>query len=118
MLPSIVRHLTLLGVLALVLAPTGCLAAERLAPSATAELAITKQTPELPTIARQLKLSGMVEVEVSLSEDGSIEKVDIVRGNPVLAKAAQDCVKKWKFKPYKQGDTAVKAVGLLSFSFK
>ncbi len=118
MVASILRHFTFLGAFALALAPSGCLAAVRLAPNAIMDLATSKQAPELPPVAKQLRLTGTVQVEVYLSEDGTVEKVDVVRGNPILGNALQDSIKKWKFKPFKQGDTVDKAVGLLSIDFK
>jgi TonB family protein len=62
---------------------------------------VTKVNPEYPALARQLKLSGQVEVLANIDEDGSVGDVTTVSGNPVLAKAVVDAVKKWKFKPFK-----------------
>ena len=62
---------------------------------------VAKVTPEYPALAKQLKLSGAVEVQATIDEDGSVSDVTTVSGNPVLAKAAADAVKKWKFKPFK-----------------
>jgi TonB family protein len=62
---------------------------------------VSKVVPEYPALAKQLKLSGQVEVEANIDEDGSVGDVTTVSGNPVLAKAVVDAVKKWKFKPFK-----------------
>jgi TonB family protein len=62
---------------------------------------VEKVNPEYPELARQLKLSGQVEVQAVIQEDGAIAEVTTVSGNPVLAKAVVDAVKKWKFKPFK-----------------
>ena len=62
---------------------------------------VTKVAPEYPALAKQLKLSGAVEVLASIDEDGSVGDVTTVSGNPILAKAAVGAVKKWKFKPFK-----------------
>jgi TonB family protein len=61
---------------------------------------VSKVAPEYPPLARQLKLAGSVEVQANIDEDGSVGGVSTVSGNPVLAKAAMDAVKKWKFKPF------------------
>ena len=42
----------------------------------------TKVPPEYPPIARQLKIEGAVELEALVSESGTVEKVNIVSGNP------------------------------------
>ncbi len=113
---SIVRCLTVLG--AVFLALPVLWGAERITPSTAMNLVVSKQAPEIPAVVRQLKLIGLVEVDVTIDETGAVEKVDVVKGNPLLGRAAQECVKKWKFKPYKQGDTATKAVATLGFDFK
>jgi len=80
---------------------------------------ITSRTPpEYPAIARQLKLEGQVEVEAIVAEDGSVEQVNIISGNPVLTRAAVAAVKKWKFTPVKADGKSVKARAPLSLSFK
>jgi TonB family protein len=62
---------------------------------------VSKVAPEYPVLAKQLKLTGTVEVQATIDEDGAVSDVTTVSGNPVLAKAASDAVKKWKFKPFK-----------------
>jgi len=62
---------------------------------------VSKVAPEYPPLAKQLKLSGSVEVQANIDEDGTVGDVATVSGNPVLAKAVVEAVKKWKFKPFK-----------------
>jgi protein TonB len=62
---------------------------------------VEKVNPEYPPLARQLKLTGQVEVQATIEEDGAVGDVTAVSGNPVLARAVVDAVKKWKFKPFK-----------------
>ncbi|MGA2434463.1 MAG: energy transducer TonB, partial [Bryobacteraceae bacterium] len=65
--------------------------------------ATNKTRPELSPMARQLKIHGSVDVDVTIDAAGAVEKAETVKGNPVLAKSAIDAVKKWKFKPFKEG---------------
>lgn len=62
---------------------------------------VEKVNPEYPPLAKQLKLTGQVEVQATIDEDGAVGEVTTVSGNPVLAKAVTDAVKKWKFRPFK-----------------
>jgi periplasmic protein TonB len=78
----------------------------------------TKVPPEYPPIARQLKIEGAVELEVIVTEAGTVEKVNIVSGNPVLTRPASDAVKKWKFAPFTADGKTVKAAVPVSMSFK
>ena|ERR1044071_6129239 len=79
--------------------------------------ATQKVQPEYPAMARQLKISGAVEVEVVIAENGQVEAVNPVSGNPVLTKPAADAMKKWKFKPFQQDGAAVKAAAIFKFNF-
>ena len=78
----------------------------------------TKAAPEYPAIARQLKIEGAVELEVLVTESGTVEKVNIVSGNPVLTRPASDAVKKWRYAPFTADGKAVKATVPVSLSFK
>jgi protein TonB len=77
----------------------------------------SKVQPEYPAIARQLKVHGVAELEALVSEDGSVEKVNIVSGNPVLTKPAAEALKKWKFKPFTADGKPVKALASINFDF-
>lgn len=79
---------------------------------------VTKVVPEYPVIARQLKISGTVVLELLIAENGAVESVTAVSGNPVLTKPAADTLKKWKFKPFTADGAPVKAQAQISMSFK
>jgi TonB family protein len=78
----------------------------------------TKAAPEYPALAKQLKIEGAVELELLVTEAGTVEKVNIVSGNPVLTRPASDAVKKWKYAPFTADGKAVKALVPVSLSFK
>src|SRR5437016_5867777 len=61
--------------------------------------AVHKPAPEYTAIARQVKASGKVEVEVSIAADGTVEDVKIISGNPLLTKASAKAAKDWTFTP-------------------
>lgn len=77
----------------------------------------SKAQPEYPALAKQLKVHGVVELEAVVSEDGTVEKVNIVSGNPILTKPSVDALKKWKFKPVSADGKAVKALAPVTFNF-
>ena len=79
--------------------------------------AVTRVQPPYPDLARQLNITGMVDIEVVVSETGSVESATPVSGNPVLTKPASDALKKWKFKPFVQDGTPVKAQVVLKIGF-
>lgn len=81
------------------------------------QLATAKPTPDYPPMAKQLKITGRVAVEMFVDLDGSVEKVDVVTGNPVLASAATAAAKKWRFPPFEADGKPMKAVIRLYFDF-
>ena len=59
---------------------------------------IIRQTaPAYPELAKKMNLGGTVKVMAIVAPDGSVKSVEPVGGSPVLIKAAQDAVAKWKF---------------------
>jgi len=63
-------------------------------------LLIHKVQPTYPPLARQARVQGTVVLRAVISKDGSIENLTLVSGHPMLAPAAIDAVKQWKYKPY------------------
>jgi len=53
---------------------------------------VSKVIPLYPELARRLKLEGTVKLEVTVAPNGAAKKIDVVGGNPVLVKAAEDAV--------------------------
>ena len=69
------------------------------APSTTTRRVVQKMNPVYPDIAKRMNLSGTVKVVAVVLADGMVKSVEPVGGSPVLLKAAQDAVVKWRFAP-------------------
>ena len=78
----------------------------------------SKVEPEYPPMARQMKLAGTVKLDVFIDTGGKVEKVQVVRGNPLLTSAAATALKRWTFSPFTSEGKAVKTVAGFTFSFK
>ena len=63
-------------------------------------LLVRKVNPTYPPLARQARIQGTVVLHAVISKDGSIENLQLVSGHPMLAPAAIEAVKQWKYKPY------------------
>jgi periplasmic protein TonB len=63
-------------------------------------LLIRRVQPNYPPLARQARIQGTVILRAVISKDGSIENLQLVSGHPMLAPAAIEAVKQWKYKPY------------------
>jgi len=60
---------------------------------------VRKVAPSYPDIAKRMNLGGTVRVTAVVAADGDVKSVEPVGGSPVLIKAAEDAVIKWKFAP-------------------
>jgi protein TonB len=56
--------------------------------------------PQYPAIARQIRLQGDVIIRAVISRAGAIEQATVLSGSPLLASAALDAVKQWRYRPY------------------
>jgi len=63
-------------------------------------LLIRKVNPTYPPLARQARIQGVVILQAQISKEGNIENLQLISGHPMLAPAAIDAVKQWKYKPY------------------
>ena len=73
----------------------------------------TKVQPAYPELAHKMNISGTVKIEVVVAPNGSVKEARIVGGHPVLATAALDAAKKWKFEP-----AATDSTGIIDFKFE
>jgi periplasmic protein TonB len=72
----------------------------RVSQGVTQGLLIRKVQPNYPPLARQARIQGSVLLQAEISKDGSIENLHLISGHPMLAPAAIEAVKQWKYKPY------------------
>lgn len=63
-------------------------------------LLLRKVQPNYPPLARQARIQGVVVLQAQISKDGNIENLQLISGHPMLAPAAIEAVKQWKYKPY------------------
>src|SRR5579863_4310669 len=58
---------------------------------------VNRAAPPYPTLARNMALEGIVKVEALVAPDGSGKTVEIRGGHPVLAQAAANAVRRWRW---------------------
>ena len=79
---------------------------------------ISTPPPTYPKAAEKLGTRGTVVVQLTLSAKGTVDKVDVLAGDPMLADGVVSAVKQWKYKPYQAGGKAVPVKTRVSFNFK
>jgi len=60
---------------------------------------IHRVQPAYPPMAKQARVQGVVEFTAIIGKTGSIEHLQLVRGHPLLVKAAEEAILQWKYKP-------------------
>ncbi len=73
----------------------------------------SKVQPQYPELARKMNIAGTVKVQVVVAPNGSVKDAHVVGGHPVLATAALDAAKKWRFEP-----ASTESSGVIDFKFE
>jgi protein TonB len=83
----------------------------------TAQNVSVSVPPDYPLLARQMKVQGAVILQALISREGSIQELQIVSGPSILAAAAREAVKQWRFKPYYQSGQPVETQARITVNF-
>jgi protein TonB len=73
--------------------------------------------PVYPTIARAMHLSGEVRLRAIISTDGSVQHLEILSGSPILARAAEEAVRQWRYRPTKLSGVPVEVETYITVKF-
>lgn len=79
--------------------------------------AIRKPQPPYPQMARAAGIEGVVVVEVTVGETGSVLSARAISGHPLLRDAAVAAARGWAFSPMTLSGVPVKVIGTITFSF-
>jgi TonB family protein len=79
---------------------------------------IAHPNPAYPEFARRAGIQGVVKLQVKVKTDGSIEVQKILEGEPVLADAAIEAVKRWRANPASINGTRVETISTIKFDFE
>jgi TonB family protein len=81
-------------------------------------IAIKKVQAIYPPEAKAAGASGQVQIQILVSEKGSVLDAKTVSGHPLLRGAALDAARMWVFQPTEIGGIPVKVQGILLFKFR
>jgi TonB family protein len=71
-----------------------------------------KVAPGYPELARKMNITGVVKILVTVAPNGAVKDAKLMGGHPVLATAAIDAVRKWKYEA-----AAEETAGVVEFRF-
>jgi TonB family protein len=72
-----------------------------------------KVAPVYPDLARKMNITGTVKIQVVVAPNGTVKDAKVLGGHPVLAGAALDAVRKWRFEP-----APVESSGVVELKFE
>jgi TonB family protein len=90
----------------------------KIPPSVMDQLVTHKVEPIYPPAARQSHVQGMVVLDARIGPDGAVEDVRPLRGPDVLAPAAVDAAKWWRFQPYRVNGKPVEVETTITIEFR
>lgn len=100
----------LIRIVATLLLISGCLATGSSPVWGQEELnrkAKLKVAPAYPELARRMNITGVVKLQVTVAANGTVKAARLVGGHPVLANAALDAIKKWRFETGPEETTGI-----------
>ncbi len=75
-----------------------------LSPEQAEQRLLSRTEPQYPPEALASHRAGNVVLEVQVNEDGSVSSVRTLSGDPLLATAAGDAIRNWRYQPYRRHD--------------
>ena len=57
----------------------------------------SRVSPVYPEVAKRMRVTGVVKLEVTVDAAGMVTDVKTVSGNHMLSTAAEEAVRKWRF---------------------
>ena len=79
---------------------------------------LKKVEPLYPHMCIVAGISGTVKLHAIIGKDGSIEDLNVVAGHPLLAEAALDAVRQWRYKPYVLNGRAIEVDTFITVVFR
>lgn len=74
--------------------------------------------PTYPELARQTLVEGRVSLDCLIGPDGSVQRIDVKKGHPLLIRAAMEAVSQWKFEPLRLNGKAVEMETTVNIDFQ
>ncbi|MGA8216695.1 MAG: energy transducer TonB [Candidatus Sulfotelmatobacter sp.] len=72
----------------------------RISQGVTNGLLVHKVEPPYPVLAKSARIQGDVVLKAIIDREGNIQDLQLMSGHPMLAPAAIDAVKQWRYRPY------------------
>lgn len=114
----IVLFLLMLCYASTAMAQEATFAPTQVAPGEAQNLILRRVAPIYPLLARQAQIQGTVILNIIVTKEGDVRKLQLVSGHPMLAPAAIEAVKQWKYRPFEHDGQPVDFQTTVQVNFK
>ena len=90
----------------------------RVSQGVTKGMVVYRIEPAYPPLAREARIQGVVVLTAIINKDGNIQNLQLVSGHPMLAPAAIDAVKHWRYKPFLLNGQPVEVETTVTVNFR
>jgi protein TonB len=97
--------------------PNGKPAIQAATKAAQHEAVAVDAQPIYPPLAQHMNVQGSVILQAVIGTDGIIQNLQILHGPAILARAAEQAVREWHFKPIMQNGQAVESKATITVNF-
>jgi periplasmic protein TonB len=73
--------------------------------------------PQYPVIARTIHLAGTVYLRAIIATDGAVRELELISGNEILANAAKQAVRQWRYQPTRLNGEPVEVETFITVNF-
>jgi protein TonB len=77
-----------------------------------------KVEPIYPRLAVLSNVHGEVRLHAIIAKDGTIQSLSVISGHPLLANAAMEAVKQWRYRPYVLNKEPVEVDTFITVNFR
>jgi len=98
--------------------PKPSLAALRISQGVSQGLLIKRVQPRYPSAALAVHAEGAVQIEATVNKEGNVTNLKVLSGSAVLASAAVEAVRQWRYKPYYLNGEPVEIQTQITVNFK
>ncbi len=98
--------------------PKPTLATLKISQGVSQGLLIKRVQPRYPQNALAMRVQGAVELQATINKEGNISNLKVVKGDAVLARAATEAVRQWRYKPYYLNGEPVDIETQITVNFK
>ena len=81
-------------------------------------LLIRRVPPQYPPAAKATHTQGEVRIEATINKEGLVVSPKVLRGDAILAHAALEAVRQWRYKPYYLNGQPVEIQTEITINFK